>query len=208
MTRNCVVSLTVSGCCACRRRAAARFFEDHQRVAKALLLAFRTIVHKSSEQLRCEVEQFVFGWAALPACSHMIVRHNSAATNALFIGSRMAEHRIAAAEEAARREQEEEDRAREEAEKETADILHQVAFSVEVVPNHHLVVARLTDEQMKNAKLRDIIGPLRSVINAPLPLVQVPLLHEVRNTLMLEFPYAVEVIDSCSPISSAAPRSV
>jgi hypothetical protein len=172
------------------------FFEDHQRVAKALLLAFRTIVHKSSEQLRCEVEQFVFGWAALPACSHMIVRHNSAATNALFIGSRMAEHRIAAAEEAARREQEEEDQAREEAEKETADILHQVAFSAEVVPNHHLVVARLTDEQMKNAKLRDIIGPLRSVINAPLPLVQVPLLHEVRNILMLEFPYAVEVIDS------------
>src|SRR4029077_16661336 len=84
---------------------------------------------------------------------------------------------------------------REEAEKEAAEILHPVVTSAEVVPDHYLVVARLTDEQMKNAKLRDIIGPIRSVINAPLPLVQPPPLHEVRNTLMVEFPYAVDVID-------------
>jgi ATP-dependent Lon protease len=170
------------------------FFESHQRVAKALLLAFRDIVYKSDEQLRCDLERFVFGWAALPACGHMIVRHKSAAANALVVGSRMAEHRIAAAEEAARREQEEEEQAREETE-EAAEILHQVASSTEVVPEHHLVVARLSDEAMKNVKLKEIMGPLKSVINVALPLVEVPPLHQVRNALMFEFPYAVEVID-------------
>jgi ATP-dependent Lon protease len=171
------------------------FFESHQRVAKALLLAFRDIVHKSDEQLRCDVERFVFGWAALPACGHMTVRHKSAAANALLIGSRMAEHRIAAAEEAARREQEEEEQAREEAEKASAEILHHVTTSAEVVPEHHLVVARLSDDAMKNVKLKEILGPLKGVINVALPLVEVPPLHRVRNALMFEFPYAVEVID-------------
>jgi ATP-dependent Lon protease len=169
------------------------FLEDHQRVAKALLLAFRTIVHKSDEQLRCDVERFVFGWAALPACGHMIVRQKSAAMNAVLIGSRMAKHRIAAAQEAVRRKQEE--KVRKEAKKEAADILQHVATSNEVVPEHHLVVARLSDEAMKNVKLKEILGPLKSVINVALPLVEVPPLHRVRNALMFEFPYAVEVID-------------
>jgi ATP-dependent Lon protease len=48
---------------------------------------------------------------------------------------------------------------------------------------------------MKNVKIKEILGPLKSVINVALPLVKVPPLHEVRNALMLEFPYAVEVID-------------
>jgi ATP-dependent Lon protease len=48
---------------------------------------------------------------------------------------------------------------------------------------------------MKNPKLKDILGPLKSVINTALPLVQVPPLHVVRNALLFEFPYAVDVID-------------
>lgn len=71
----------------------------------------------------------------------------------------------------------------------------QISAAAEVLPDHHLVVARLSDEQMKNVKLKDIIGPLKSAINVPLPLVQAPPLHQVRNILMFEFPYAVEVID-------------
>jgi ATP-dependent Lon protease len=169
------------------------FLRDHRRVAQALLLAFRATEYKCDEQLRCDVEQFVFGWAALPACRHMIVRHQSAAMNALFIGSSMAKHRVAAAQAAARREHEEEELAR--AEKEAAEILHQVATSGEVVPEHHLVVARLSDEAMKSVKPREILGPLKDVINVALPLVEVPPLHQVRKALMLEFPYAVEVID-------------
>jgi ATP-dependent Lon protease len=172
------------------------FFRNHHRVAKALLLAFMTIVHKIDEQLRCDVERFVFGWAALPACGHMIVRHQSSAMNAVVIGSRMAKHRIAAAQKAVRREQEEEEEAaRKEAEKEAAQILHQVATPREVVPEHHLVVARLSDETMKSVKLKEILGPLKNVINVALPLVEVPPLHQMRSTLLFEFPYAMEVID-------------
>jgi ATP-dependent Lon protease len=64
-----------------------------------------------------------------------------------------------------------------------------------VVPEHHLVVARLSDEAMKNVKLKEILGPLKGVINVPLPLVAVPPLHQVRSTLLSEFPYASDVID-------------
>jgi ATP-dependent Lon protease len=170
-------------------------FMAHQRVAKALLLAFKAIVYKSDEQLRCNVEQFAFGWAALPACDHMIGRNKSAAANAVLLGSRMAEYRIAAAQEAVRQQQEEVEQAREEAAKEAVGILHHVATPGEKALEHHLVVARLSDEAMKSAKLREILGPLKSVINVPLPLVEVPPLHQVRTTLLFEFPYAAEVVD-------------
>jgi ATP-dependent Lon protease len=56
-------------------------------------------------------------------------------------------------------------------------------------------VARLSSEAMKNAKLKELLGPLKGVINVPLPLVQVPPLHQVRSTLLFEFPYVMEVID-------------
>jgi ATP-dependent Lon protease len=42
------------------------------------------------------------------------------------------------------------------------------------VPDHHLVVARLTSDAMKDPKLKDILGPLKCVINVALPLVEVP----------------------------------
>jgi ATP-dependent Lon protease len=48
---------------------------------------------------------------------------------------------------------------------------------------------------MKSQKLKDIIGPLKSVINTALPLVQTPALHDARNALLFEFPYAADVID-------------
>jgi ATP-dependent Lon protease len=53
----------------------------------------------------------------------------------------------------------------------------------------------MSSDQMKNAKLREILGPLKGVINVALPLVEVPPLHQVRSTLLFEFPYASEAID-------------
>jgi hypothetical protein len=173
----------------------AAFFEEHRRVAKALLLAFNKIVRDSEEQLCSDVERFAFGWAALPACSHMMVRHESAAVNAVLLGARMAEHRIAAMQAAARRAQEEERRVREEAEKERP----RYRITSHLRPKWCLiitpVIARLSSEEMKNVKLKEILGPLKSVINVPLPLVEVPPLHQVRSTLQFEFPYATDVID-------------
>jgi ATP-dependent Lon protease len=57
------------------------------------------------------------------------------------------------------------------------------------------VVARLSAEEMKNTKLREILAPLKGAINVALPLIKVPPLHEVRNALLFEFPYALDVID-------------
>jgi ATP-dependent Lon protease len=125
-------------------------------------------------------------------------RGASAARIAGFLGKRMAEHRIAAAANAARRKvkEEEERRRKREAEERAAEVSEQVSLAgTEAVPDHHLVVARLSSEEMKNTKLKDILGPLKSVINVPLPLVEVPPLHEVRSTLLFEFPYARDIID-------------
>ena len=48
---------------------------------------------------------------------------------------------------------------------------------------------------MKNVKLKEVLRPLKNVINNPLPLIEVPVLHQLRTTLMFEFPYAIDVID-------------
>jgi ATP-dependent Lon protease len=131
-------------------------------------------------------------------------RGASAARIAGFLGKRMAEHRIAAAANAARRKvkEEEERRRKREAEERAAEVSEQVSLAgTEAVPDHHLVVARLSSEEMKNTKLKDILGPLKSVINVPLPLVEVPPLHEVRSTLLFEFPTRAISSISRSPTS-------
>jgi hypothetical protein len=173
------------------------YFEEHRRVGKALLQAFHK-VDDSDEQLRCDLEQFAFGWAALPVCTDLLPQHQPAAVNAAVLGKRMAEHRISAAKAAIlRRAKEQEARRKErEAEEKAAEAPQQVSSpAAEAIPNHHLVVARLSNEEMKNPKLKDVLGPLKSVVNAALPLVEVPPLHQVRNALMFEFPYAIDVID-------------
>jgi ATP-dependent Lon protease len=173
-------------------------FEDYRRVGKALLLAFHKIARDSDEQLCCDVERFVFGWAALPACTDLLSKYVPAAVNAAILGKQTAEYRVAAAKAAIRRqvrEEEEKRRQKEEAKEQAAEASQQTSSRAEVVPANHLVIARLSNEEMKNPKLKDILGPLKSVINTALPLVEVPPVHEVRKTLMFEFPYAADVID-------------
>jgi ATP-dependent Lon protease len=58
-----------------------------------------------------------------------------------------------------------------------------------------LVVCRLDEAATKNPKMRELIAPMKSVIDTALPLVPVPPLHEVRGKLLFEFPYAEQVID-------------
>lgn len=173
------------------------YFEDHRRVGKALIKAFHAASRHVEEELCCDLECFAFGWAALPASTDILAR-GSAALNTAFLGRRMAEHRVAAAAIAARRkvEEDEERRRKKEAEEKVDERSEKAPdAAAEAIPDHHLVVARLSSEEMKNTKLKDIIGPLRSVINTALPLVEVRPLHEVRSTLLFEFPYALDVID-------------
>ena len=176
----------------------ATYFEEHRRVGKALVQAFYATSRHAGEQLRCDLERFTFGWAALPACTDLLPKDLPAAVNATILGGTMAEHRIAAVETAARRraEEEEEKRRKQEEDEKAAEAIQQVPSpAMEGIHDHHLVVARLSSDEMKNPKLKDILGPLKSVINVALPLVEVPPLHQVRDTLMFEFPYASEVID-------------
>lgn len=173
------------------------YFEDHRRVGKALVQAFQATSRHAEDELCCDLEHFVFGWAALPACTDLLPRGASAARNAGYLGNRMAEHRVATAAIAARRKVKEEEERRKKVAAEKAAERSQKApdAAAEAIPDYHLMVARLSSEEMKNVRLKDIIGPLKSVINVPLPLVQVPPLHEVRSKLLFEFPYAAEVID-------------
>jgi ATP-dependent Lon protease len=171
-------------------------FEEYRRVGKALVQAFHVFSRHAEEQLRCDLERFTFGWAALPVCTDLLSKNFSAAVNATMLGASMAEHRIAAVKAAARRRAEEEKRRKEEEDEQAAEASQQVSTpAVEAIPDRRLVVARLSSDEMKNVKLKDILGPLKSVINVALPLVEVPPLHQMRKALMFEFPYALDVID-------------
>lgn len=170
-------------------------FDDYRRVGKALVEAYRKVCQEVDEELCCELEEFTFGWAALPACSNLVSRHASAATNANRIGPIMAEHRLTAAKAALRRKLKVEEERRKQREAEATAANQQQEPAAEPAPDHGLMVARLTAEEMKNTKLKDILGPLKSVINVALPLVKTPRLHNVRNALLFEFPYAADVID-------------
>ena len=174
----------------------AIYFDEHRRVGKALVQAFHVTSRHAGEQLLCNLERFTFGWAALPACSDLLPKNLSAAVNASVLGGSMAEYRIAAVKAAARRRAEEEKRGKEEEDEKAAEASQQVSSpAVEAIPDRDLVVARLSNDEMRNPKLKDILGPLKGSINATLPLVEVPPLHQVRSTLVFEFPYALDVID-------------
>ena len=175
----------------------ASCFDDYRRVGKALLLAFHKIVRDSDERLCSDIEQFTFGWAALPACTDMLSNHVPAATNAAILGRQMAEHRVAAIRAAIRRQvkRHEEKRGQKEEGKETAAEALPASAPGEATGDRHVVVVRLSNEKMENSKLKEILGPLTDVINTALPLVVVPPLHQARNALMFEFPYAIEAID-------------
>jgi ATP-dependent Lon protease len=110
----------------------------------------------------------------------------------------MAEHRIAAAEAAVWQQVEDrEERAQRAVDKAKADQIVKGGPASGAIesPENRVVVAHLSDEQMKNVKIKEVIGPLKNVINVALPLVTVPPLHSVRERLIFEFPYAIDVID-------------
>jgi ATP-dependent Lon protease len=171
-------------------------FDNYCRVGKALLQAFQKGERECDPQLCCDLEQFVFGWAALPICSGSVWKKTRAVVNASIVGRTMAEYRIAGAKTAAYRKAKEEERKRKEDDPSANEVASKVSQPTsEHVPDHRVVVARLSDDEMKHIKLKDVIAPLKSAINTLLPLVKAPPLHDVRNKLIFEFPYATDVID-------------
>jgi len=169
-------------------------FGEHRRVGKAMVQAFEGRARDVEREICCQLERFVYGWAALAVCADIVQPSVSAVANAAWLGSRMAQQRIHQAEVEARREAgkeiEEERQRRNEADKKATD-----KQTAEAVPEGHLIVARLSAAETKNTKLKEILMPLQGAINTALPLVKVPPLHDARNALVFEFPYAKEVID-------------
>jgi ATP-dependent Lon protease len=171
---------------------------DHGRVAKALLLACRALPATDSE-LASEIEEFCWGWAAMPIAQDVLGHFysTSAAANASVIGSKMARLRIAEAARAVENRFEKEEKRREEKKEEaTAEAVAKAKTQApDPTPADHLVVCRLDQAALKNTRMKDITASLKAVINTALPLTPVPPLDEVRKALVFEFPYAEPVID-------------
>jgi ATP-dependent Lon protease len=169
------------------------YLDDHRRVAKALLRALEGLPGRTDSDLLAELEAFCFGWAALPASTDLVSRHvSSAAVAAEQLGGQMAKLRIEAAEAAIRYSLQSD--VPESASK-AEDKAQASAWTLNASLENHVVVARLDEAQLSNGKLKEIIAPLKTIINTALPLVAVPPLYEVRQKLIFEFPHAAEVID-------------
>lgn len=169
--------------------------EEHRRVAGALVAAFRKLPQSISLELAAEVEAVVYGWAALPVCAHDVVGafQTPAIQAAAMLGARMARRRIDEAEETAFARSRE--RLRKADEREAMHSDANTERPLPDVPEGHVVVVRTDPVTMTGYKSKEIITPLKGLIDVPLPLIKTPALGEVRRQLMAEFSYAADVVD-------------
>ena len=171
---------------------------DHLRVAKALVQAYHQLPEEFDLELAADIEAFAAGWAALPAASVFNRFHgNGAADNALAVGRKLARRRVEAAEANVR--QQHREAAKEQRQsvaggdgKTTTNMSGDILFPANT---KNLMVCRLDEAAVNNPKMRELIAPMKSVVNVLLPLVLVPPLHQVRARLLFEFPYAANVVD-------------
>ena len=178
--------------------AAGRLPPGYVRTARSLLHAAKENDdrHVRTEPLEVTViiEQVTYGWAALPLLKDKVPEHYShfALDGADFIGSHMADRRMAKTRRDVARKYEDERNGK----KKSDDQANSGADTPQPeIPPDHVMVCRIEERALKNSKLKDIVGPLKHALNQPLPLVPVPPLHEVRGRLLFEFPYAEKVID-------------
>jgi hypothetical protein len=183
-----LLSLPLPGAAACDN--------DHRRVAKALVQAASQLPSNIDIELAAEIEAISLGWAVLPTSMDALtrLREDHAITAAYHAGRHMMQWRVALTEATLRKEFAEEKQTLEKANAKAAEQAGSSAEAIKV-PEDHVLVCQLSDADMKNGKMREIILPLKSAINVAIPLVPVPVLHEVRNRLLFEFPYAEHVID-------------
>jgi ATP-dependent Lon protease len=171
--------------------------DDHLRVGKALVHAYRRLPADLDIDFAAEVETLVAGWAALPSAATVFCRYRSsgAVENAIVVGRRLATHRVDATEERLRKQRRESEQEKREADARRDAGATAATDAVSAGADNHLIVCRMDEDTMKNSKMRELIAPFKAVINTRLPLLPVPPLHEVRAKLLLEFPYATAVID-------------
>jgi len=176
----------------------AEQFESYRRVTRALIMAFDQIAPGLDDEQRCQLEQAIYGFAALPTASRLdegdVPRR--AVSSVVYLGDQMIRLRLRTAKAATiRRIREEYEQQSEAAELPASS--EAVSSETAAVPKiaespHHVVVGRIDGNISNSQKL---IEPIKKVLNVALPLVLVPDLALVRNELIKEFPYAAEVVD-------------
>lgn len=164
---------------------------EHGRVGKALVFAFRNIETKIDNELCCELERFVCGWAALPSCTDIMTSSGSAASNAAYLGASLVRNQLKRTSDLAAKQAGNVDEPK--APEPTAKT--NTVSTADESPKSGIVVAQIGTDEMKGFRIREVLGPFKSAINVHLPLVPVPDLREARSVLASEFPYALEVID-------------
>jgi ATP-dependent Lon protease len=176
--------------------------EDYRRVTVTLMNVLARLPNDIDPKLGAEIETFCVGWAMLPALKHRLPRYQrpglAAATHASFIGDLTATRRIEAAEQAVWS-MIEPDATSQKAEAE--DVSDQPTLRAEVPQSpapgqHQRVVARLSEKELKNPRLKELLPQLKDVINVGVPLIASPPLEDVRKALLFQFPYAQNVIDT------------
>jgi ATP-dependent Lon protease len=175
--------------------------EDYRRVTQSLLNALARLPDDIG-QLGADIEAFCVGWAMIPALKHRLPRHRrnhlTAATHASILGDLTATRRVQAAEatiwtkiEARAAWQ------RDEVKDANDQPTPQAQLPQSSAPGQHQrVVAQLSEKEMKNTRLKELLPQFEGVINKAVPLVVPPPLEEVRKALLFEFPYARNVIDT------------
>lgn len=172
--------------------------EDYRRVTMTLFNAAARLPEDIDPQLCADIEAFCVGWAVLPSLHYRIPRYrrpgSAAAAHASYLGNMTATRRIAATEAALWA-----------AIERPPDADHEVLVAgveehAEAAPvmtpaAHQCVVVRLSEKEMTNVRLRELMPTLKHVINTPLPLIETPPIEQVRATLLFEFPYAAKTID-------------
>ena len=182
-----------------------RRFGEFRRVTRVLIMAFDAAASDLQDEQRNDLERLICGWAALPMATGSTDGSPRwpAIHYAARLGEQLAAYRIRSADTDAaqrvRREREQQADAAREPEARTPTRTAspsgpEMSTSV-TLPSHHVVVGRMDEVEMRSAKLKDLIVPVKPVLNAALTLVETPPLDQVRRALIVEFPYAVSVID-------------
>ncbi|ACF00046.1 ATPase associated with various cellular activities, AAA_5 [Rhodopseudomonas palustris TIE-1] len=139
---------------------------EHRRVGKSLLMASTTLPEELDVDVAAEIEALVWGWAALP--------------NARRVADRMARQRIEQAIETVREQYNERDR-KEREKQGGSEEKALIESDGDFTPGGHLIVCALDDASLKSPKLKEIVAPLKAVINKALPIVAAPPLHDARQ---------------------------
>jgi hypothetical protein len=189
---DCVRMLTLTLPCDEKR------FRAYRRVARAMIHAFHQLEANLDDDQYAELERIIYGFAALPLAigANDSARLWPAISSAAHLGERSVRHRVRAAvartAQSVRREVERQTEAATPKDLALVDATTSDPPTSEPVTANHVIVVRIDPKELKNLKF---IEPFRHVLNHALPLVETPALARVRNTLIAEFPYAVDVVD-------------